>query len=322
MLEHWFYKRDDDWYHLPDWCRAYSALGQAAAKYNPKGRRLTVGLAAPTRAYGAVFASVGYVLARAELPVEQIDCTDHFLRLCNLPPQTPVTYRESDRVLRAILEGYEEHCGTSYIVIRINSGHAKRKVPVNLATNIQISNKDIIKLPKHQAGKRALSDSSLLSACKVNFDIREFCLRSRLDVTIIGNKTVLFHELNIPLAAKDEGGEFRTGTLSEVLRVREHVTSGLGYRTSLRSERDGSVTPDPKGVPPVVIFDSAAGFLKWRDMWRESSWIVILDKAETGFEQAVATLNQEYINSHLDDTALSLPELPPGVDVLAYEEQK
>lgn len=278
-------------------------------------------MAAPTRAYGAVFASVGYALTRAELPVEQLDCTDHFLRLCNLPPQTPVTYRENERIFKAIVEGYEEHYGNAYIVIRVNGKHAKRKVPASLAANIQISDGHFTKPLNRQTGTTLLSDIPLLSACKVNFNISEFCFRSRLEVTIIGNKKVLLHELNTPFAVKTEDGEFRTGTLQEVLRVRERVTGGLGYRTSLRSEREGKVKPGINEVPPLVIFDGAAGFLKWREAWRESHWVVVLDKAETGFEEAVATLNREYSSNHLDSVALQLPDIPFAVDMLAYEEK-
>jgi hypothetical protein len=276
-------------------------------------------LAVPTRAYGAAFAAAGYVLARAELPVEQLDCTDHFLRLCNLPPQTPVTYRERDRLLKATIEGYEQQFGSSYIVIHVNCEHAKRKVPASLATNIQISGKQFTKLPKHQAGRVVLDDIPFLRACNVNLNIRDFCLYSRLDTTIIGNKKALLDELNTPLAARTRVCK---GTLQDILRVKERVTDGLGYRTSLRSEQGGNVKPDASETPRLVIFDGAAGFLKWRTMWRESDWMVVLDKTETRFEEAVVTLNQEYVDNHLDSSALQLPDMPIAVDMLTYEEKR
>ncbi|MBS3968348.1 MAG: hypothetical protein KGZ60_13905 [Truepera sp.] len=322
MLENYLYEHGGTWQRIPQWCNGFVALGQTIARRNSDDTRLVVGLAVPTRAYGAAFAAAGYVLARAELPVEQLDCTDHFLRLCNLPPQTPVIYRENDRLLKGTIEGYEQHYGSAYIVVRVNREHAKRKVPAFLATNIQISGKRFAKLPKHQTGRVVLDDIPLLRACKVNLAIRDFCLYPRLDATIIGNKKALLDELNTPLAARTVDDEFCRGTLQDILRLKERVTDGLGYRTSLRSEQGGNVKPDANETPRLVIFDGAAGFLKWRTMWRESDWIVMLDKTETRFEEAVVTLNQEYVSDRLDSSALQFPDMPIAVDMLAYEEKR
>lgn len=321
VFDRWHCEAKEAWQPLPSWCSGYIALGQCMARHNQNGTRLVTGLAAPTRAYAAAFTATGYVLARAALAIAQVDCAEHFQKLCNLPPQTPVTYQENNRILKAIFEGCEEHDGKRYIVIRVNREHARRKVPASLAANIQISEKQFVNLPKHQIGT-ALNDVPLLSACKVNFDIGEFCRHSRLEATMIGNRKMLLHELNAPLAAKADNGEFRIGTLQEVLRIKGRVAAGLGYRANLRSDREAKVKPDASEIPSLVIFDGAAGFLKWRDAWRGSHWIIILDKTEPRFKEAVDTLNQEYLNNRLEDTPLSLPELPAGVDVLAYEEER
>ncbi len=71
----------------------------------------------------------------------------------------------------------------------------------------------------------------------------------------------------------------------------------------------------------MTIFDGAVSFLKWRDYWRKSNWIVLLDKTESRFQEAVDLLNQEYIEKRigesLNENMFSLPE---GIEIIAFNE--
>ena len=62
---------------------------------------------------------------------------------------------------------------------------------------------------------------------------------------------------------------------------------------------------------PLVVFDGAGGFLKWRDKWAHCNWIVILDRTEPRFTEAVQVVNEKYL-SRIAEGNVRLPgPLPP-----------
>lgn len=316
----WLYEQRGTWQCLPDWCNAYIAFGQCVGQGNTcQGKRLIIGVAAPTRAYAAVFISLGVMLSRAPLPIDKPEADDHFLKLCDLPSGTAVTYQDSSTVKNGIFECYTEERGQFYLVIRLNKNHERVKVPPQLASRVRVSGKEKIELPEHQKGRPLPDEIPLLRACLDRANVADYCLQSRLDCMLVGNKKALEKEIHLPLAISSSKNDLNQGTFQDVLRVRQLVGGGQGYRSSIRSEREPKLIPDGSNMPFVTIFDGAAGFLKWRDKWRNSHWIVMLDETETQFEDAVNAFNHEYLDSHADTTP-SLPDLLSPVSVMAYEE--
>ena len=323
MLEQWCFEYRREWRKLPLWCTAYSVLGCAIAAYGSQDKRLVAGLATPTRAYAAAFVALGVVYRRANEPVAALEEDDHFLALCGLEPGTAVSYLENGKLKDAVFEGYEEKYGQFYLRIRKNADHCIDYVPPACATRVQVSSKEGVKLSKHQRGRAVVEEGGLLTSCLGGLEPFDYCLNSRLEGVLIGNKAALYQEVkHTTFAIRGEKGDFCKGALQDVVRVRQLVGDGLGYRTSVHSEREAALVSDAESPPRVVIFDGASSFLKWRDAWRASHWVVVLDRTETGFEEAVNALNRECLENRSSLTPPPLPAPPPQVDMLSYEEAR
>ena len=323
MFEDWYFRLNGVWKSLPQWCFAYRTIGQNIATRQHNERRLVLGLSTATRAYAAAFVALGTVEQRASECVVSPEADDHFLELCSLEPGTAVSYldTEDDRLKDAIFEGYEERYDKFYIRIRKNCDHRVDLLPPNFAARVQLSDKKMVKLPKHQRG-RLIEENELLTACLGNINPFDYYTKSRLECLVIGNKKLLFEEFeHTYLCVPKQKGGFCEGTLQDVVRVRQLIKDGLGYRASVHSDREGGL-PDSKPLPHLVLFDGASGFLKWRDEWRHAHWIVILDRTEARFEEAVNALNRECLENRLDNRAPCLPEPPTHVEALAYEEAR
>lgn len=320
MLDWHFYQ--GVWREIPAWGKAYGALGTLFANHQGKGERLVVGLALPTRAYAAAFTALGFALEQVKTPIDQPAPDDHFLRLCELAPGSAVKYRDStdDKLKDALFEGCREMRGELYIGIRKNSRHSIDWLPPQYATRVHPSSKVITQLPKSQKGRSVDKGSRLLRACIAETGIFDYYLHSRLECLFIGNKDALARELTkTPFAVRRE--DLCEGTLQDILRAQELLPDGEGYRTRILSDRSKQVSKE-RETPRLVLFDGAAGFLKWRDLWRDAHWLVVLDKAQSGFDEAVSALNREYRDNHLEGDPPNLSFLPQQLSAMAYKEAR
>ena len=70
-----------------------------------------------------------------------------------------------------------------------------------------------------------------------------------------------------------------------------------------------------------VVFDGAHGFLKWGEAWQRRHQVVILDRTETYFDDAISAVNARFSQNRIGGEA-ALPECdaPPGGEVLAFRE--
>ena len=66
-------------------------------------------------------------------------------------------------------------------------------------------------------------------------------------------------------------------------------------------------------TPYATLFDGALSFLKWREAWRQTHWIVVLDRTDSHFADAVNVLNQEYVSDRVDAELPALPRWPDGM---------
>ena len=51
----------------------------------------------------------------------------------------------------------------------------------------------------------------------------------------------------------------------------------------------------------IVIFDGARAFLKFKQKYRSNSWIVLLDRTGSAYQDAVEALNQDYVKAQRID---------------------
>ena len=124
-------------------------------------------------------------------------------------------------------------------------------------------------------------------------------------------------------SVRPKGSWREHGTLQDILRIRQFLTGGSHYRSEILKAL-GKNAPKTMGgrEPHAVIFDGATGFIRWRNLFQESNWIVILERTELNFKEAANLLNLSYRKDRIaGDLVQSMPPIPVGLEFVAYEEK-
>jgi hypothetical protein len=315
----------DEWTPLPNWGTFFIELGRRVAEWETGSNRLVVALAIPTRAYAAALTAFGVVVTRATLSNSQIEDTNkYFERLCNLPQGTPVSFSNKSRKFKAFYEGVDKISGQRRLRIRVEScqtGGLTHLVGLEEAHKIKIRTTPIRNLPKKQNGRKIFASSKFLEDI-LGVDKAKTCFNeAQLDCIIFGKRNILKKEIKQTSFAGSPSFK-KKGVLQDVLRVRHFSsTDNLAYRSEVFSvtARKRPRLSDST-IPFVTIFDGASSFIKWRDDWRSCHWIILLDRTEIHFQEAVDIVNQDYINRVDEEEIPNLPSRPPGVELVNYQE--
>jgi hypothetical protein len=179
------------------------------------------------------------------------------------------------------------------------------------------------KLPKKQGAENKRFANSFVDTLLGDADPVQLGLRSKLICAIVGKKNSLEHEIrHTPLALHANGNCRAEGHLQDVLRVDRFVSGEQSYRSALvpvgSSPPSGDVTSK---VEMGIVFDGAAGFLKWGSMWPDRHQVIILDRTELYFEDAITAINSRFSQNRADaESPLPADGAPPGGEVLAFRE--
>ncbi|MBE9209450.1 hypothetical protein IQ244_23720 [Nostoc sp. LEGE 06077] len=310
---------------LPNWAIFFINLGDWVAQAEILKNRLVVGLAIPTRNYAAALAALGVVKARVIVPTERIDSNRYFEQLCKLPKGTSVVFYDCNRRYKGIYQGIDETDGERRLRIQRenkSSGGLTNLVSVKQSHNVAIAQKPNISLPKKQSGRYIITPNDFLDGVIGKAHTSEFTTKTRLDCAVIGRINTLKSEiLEIPFASFSLPSKSKIGSLQDILRVRKFLSEGQAYRSEILSS-SGSDTPKTKDglVPHVTIFDGATGFIKWRDDWRNSHWIILLERTEPHFKEAVDIIDTDYINRQNWEEIPNIIPAPSGVEMVVYQE--
>jgi len=180
------------------------------------------------------------------------------------------------------------------------------------------------KLPKKQDAENKRFANSFVDSLLGDADPVQLGLRSKLVCAIVGKKNALEHEIrHTPLALHASGDCQAEGQLQDVLRVDRFTAGEQSYRSALVAV--GSNPPSGDVISKVemgVVFDGAAGFLKWGAMWPDRHQIVILDRTELYFDDAISAVNSRFSQNRADAETPSPGSgaPPPGGEVLAFRE--
>ncbi len=331
------YKKEAGWEQLPDWARFFLSLGAFVAAQPKSGTRFVAAAALPTRAYAAALAAAGVVYHQTRTKDES-GADSHFQRLCELPHGTGVTYLYGKRSLDGVLLGCTDQFGERRLIVQTRNPRAggdTHYVAARDAIKIQlpaeadtiVSPKD---LPERQTGRLVAPICPFTRRFLGEDAVKDFALRSRLDCLIVGRLSLLRQEIlettfRSFLSAdnlSDSADEAHEGTLIDILRVDKFMSEGKAYRTdAVAANVSGVSEASHHAVPHVVVFDGSAGFSKWRDFWRASHWIVLLDATESNFDEAARLLNAEYVNRFDDDDVDGVPAPPAGIEMVFYRER-
>lgn len=322
------YYREDRWVPLPPWGGFFLSIGHRIAETAPDSDRFVLGVSVPIRAYAAALAAVGVVLSRSKVPVATAAPEEHFEQLCGLKKNTPLIYVRKGRKLRGVFQGVDTIRGVRRIRVMVESGSLRSAgtthcLDCEQSVAVEVDPCGHTKLPDRQTGRCILPKRGLLTHIVGENEAIAFSTRSRIDCLIVGRVGILRDEITkTPFATKSRSGGTEEGNLQNVLRARKFMGEGQAYRSNVIAMNTHRVVNPPVGeLPYVTIFDGANGFLTWRDCWRDSHWIVILDQTEPAFREAADALNREYVQKRRRrPVEPGLPYVPPRVETLLYRE--
>lgn len=324
---------------LPEWAKFFIELGcRATCPLGQSGERQVFGLAVPTRSFAAAFASVGAVIGSVGAIEEQKTDEEYFEFLCSLPANTPIKHRDQNkkgksRLYDGIILSAQEIAGQRMLKIQREKASMNDSAASGLTFYIQKNRaRDIFTpatedgvtiedLPTNQKGARMAPTSGFTTSIIGQGSIANFESESTMTCLIVGATSVLSMELTEQKFLTDTGIE---GTLSDLLRIKRLLTPGSPYRSNIfatNSRRPPRYNDDL--VPTLVIFDGAQGFLKWRDNFPSSHWLVLLDSTSPNFESGRNELNNRYLQrSEIEPSLDSFPVPPDGVEMIVFQEKR
>ena len=323
------YWSDGRKFPLPSWAVFYMQLGAVIAETESTQSNLVTALAVPTRSYAAVLIAAGAIMSNVKTIDTKLQESpeSHFEMFRDLPIGTSVTLLKYGKTVKGEFLGVEGKGigGAEAIGVRIQNqkgGSLTEWLPQKSSPKVQISTKPWNKLPANSAKTADVntSKSKFISRIFQGADLRNFVTRSTLDCAILGSRKTIEHEAKeTKLSVGPRARESSAGTLQDILRIRSLSSTIEAFRSDIfsASPKDNTMKSENM-VPRLVIFDGAVGFLKWRDIWRHCNWVVVLDRTEPRFTEAVQIVNEEYY-SRIDEEKLKLTDAPPvSVELVSY----
>lgn len=321
-----YFDDSGDWQKLPTWAAYMLSVGQHLSYCDhPTGRQVTA-IAVPTRAYCAAFITLGMVIGDANAS-KPSSAAGHFQNLLSLPIGTPVIFRQRPRkVLKGVLKGRETCSGKIYVRVQVQSldahtgGGLTHLIDESRALQVQPA-KHSGKLPKKQSAANKRFANSLVEKLLGEADPVQLGMRSRNMCALVGKASVLEFELRHTQLAVDATGDCPAqGTFQDVLRVDRFVSSQQSFRTMLVPV---GTNMSPDNIDPEiekgVVFDGAIGFLKWGDLWPDRNHIIVLDRTEAYFDDAINAINTRFTQNRVDaEPSLPSEYAPPGGEVLSF----
>ena len=313
---------------LPEWGNFFIEIGRRVAEWGTGKNCLVVALAIPTKAFAAALAAIGVVLAKPNLYSHQVDIDEHFEQLCSLPKGTQVFHQHGKHLLLATYEGVANLYGEPMLFIRVGKrrdGNLTYRVRKKDSHRVRFSSKEHMPLCSEDEIGQPFIISDFLAGLIGEAEALQFSTTTKLDCVILGNINTFKQEItSIPFTCKPVLSSFKKGVLQEVLRVQNFLANqNQPYRSEFLKVI-GNQSPQTTGglVPNVTIFDGATGFIKWRDDWCNSHWIVLLDRTEPHFREAVDIINNDY-SYRVGDEDIQLTVTPPtGVELVIYEKAR
>jgi hypothetical protein len=322
-----YYSNGVQWLSLPPWAQFFVQLGLALSSESIPNTRLVAAVAVPTRSYAAVFTAFGVIVSRSSSLLKQISAAEHFRHLLEIAEGTPLTVLQDGVKQKGISEGSCKIGDDTLLRIRLRRGElgAWKLVQESDALNVEVVPDDDETLPKRITGRKLRPISLFARNVVTPESVPTFVTISRMDCLLIGRLNRLSAEIvETKFATRGEpNGEFSEGRLHEVLLVRSLLDPGEHFRSDILSFASHGALKVTHSNPTVVVFDGSASFLRLRGRFESANWIILLDRTDSTFGDAMALCNQEYLKRRTDDLNLQgISNVPSGVDLISYYESR
>ena len=315
-----------DWQPLPDWARYTLEAGLAVGRFVNENSRCVHAIVVPTRDFAAAFCAVGAVLASYERE-SSASAEVRFQELGALPPGSLVTLRDG-RDRRRLLTGrfvgvrkaYDGELRLRIEIGDLDAGGTRHQVPREEVWRVSELDQDDAAPPERKRARVLQAINSFAADVLFPLDVRRFTEPGNPGCLVVGSRQRMTDEAvqqGLMTKAANPRSRPPSGVLDDLLSLEKG--GGRASRTAVLPVRS-SKPPDFSGSspPPVTVFDGANGYLKWRDRLRSSHAIVVLDRTEPRFDDAVAQLQRDYVQRSTDPIPWTPPPTPGGVEALYF----
>ena len=301
---------------LPCWARFLIEVGLVAGRTPVDGRRCTIALLLPTRAYAAALCATGAALASHEAEAS-VSAAAHFRALGGLDPGAPVRLQIKRRGKWRVVPGSFRGVTGDGQRIRIGHGDGEMtQLPAALSWRVNPAASPSATASPKRGKARILAVSPFTEAILSQSGALQFAAGGNAASLIIGSRKHIEMEMqHRAFAARGAAGSSTAaGMLDDIARLQNRAGAGAAYRTAIHPPY-GTSGKVPADVPPVVIFDGANGYLNFRDRFRSSHAIVLLDRTEPQIGNAAYQIQGDYDQRRLDGGApLLLPPVPLPIE--------
>ena len=326
---------------LPEWAKFYGHIGEWIIRSETEASRVVVAVSVPSRSFCSPLLTAGAITYIAStFDPSKTTSKEKFNYLKQLPNGTGVLIKDklTGRMKKGSKEGFEVVEGYGprlrFQVTRrgANSMPIYELLAANQCNDIELDPSESPVLPVNPTSTAMNDGYNLWSSILAdhNANAINYYGSNSFDCLIIGQIDGLRSEVKdsrfavpskpgVPPAQESEI-QFSEGTLQDILRTKrlEPASSTNTYNSQIRSSRARHTSGTENDVSPrMVCFDGALAFLKWKYLFRGSSWAVILDRTEHQYQQAVFEINDEFSNRGPGDLHLDT-ECPNGVDVMSF----
>lgn len=314
------YKSSASWTPLPTWAHVFVNIGMTMATREDTHKRAVVGLALPARTYAASLVALGITIGKFSSSSRNIDAVARFQQLSELKINTPLFYRRDKELIKVFFDGHDEIEGEVKLRLKTNGG--RYWITSKQALQVEFPTKEFSPSLKRSSRKVSERPTQFLSSLLGPDIAKAVVAQSSLDSLIIGPLHQLKEEIQIWPIALRANEDFVPGFLQDVIRVRRFSKGTQTYRSEVYYTHSNECENVGQETPTVVIFDSSVGFLKWRDFWPQSDWVVLFDQTEAEFDVAIQAFNDEYTKSSAGNRDLSLfPTVPNYIPFSMYQEE-
>jgi hypothetical protein len=310
---------------VPEWARFFIDLGFALGQRPPdEARKLVVGLALPTRAYAAALIAMGIICARSSIEAAARDNTEYFTFLRQQNDGTPVRFFRGGRIFKGELDSSAATNGREQIVVKYRSDGRLtcwRNFDLSDCTAVEVC-PDRPDLAHRQRGYAVVQYPQFVEKAVGKRAAERFCFTSRLDCLFVGSVGRIGEELFENFGVLDAGDIWIPGILQDVVRAKRFFTGGQAFRsTVLPAASRASPFAGLTEVPPFVIFDSAAGCVKWHYEARKSHHVVLLDRSDRLFDDAATNLTTRFYQRAGDADDLGISGCPAAIEPIVFLEK-
>ncbi len=307
---------------VPTWVQFYVDAGAGISAASDPKKRLVTAIAAPTRAYAAALLALGVVIDSSATN-NGIACLD-WIKGLEIDCPVFILKRKPGGTWRAkgLYKGSYYRCidgvDVPYASIQFDqAGDSLRELPFSMWDLIQEADFPIASMPKKETWYRVAASKPFIEHFVGRTVAEDLMTRSLLQCVIVGQAAALESELLHTEFAVEVREHVVKGNLQDIVRARRFASTMAAFRSDV-------IPVDSAGSydlsPPIAILDGSTAYLKWRHLFRGSDRIIVLDRADRNFEEAVRTLNDEYTLERTDELDLGLGAAPAGVEVMAFWE--